>query len=118
MEELAGLFVIEAAVSCLATAELTNGFPDAIAAKLSPQEAAALTLSPIATTAQITSFVQFSAKIVFIILLLFNFESFEQGGERLFPQLARSRTLMPRPQILRNANQITTATFSQHGLTH
>src|SRR5215470_2929214 len=73
MEELNVPSAGEVVASCLPTAELTILFPTAIAARLSPQEANAPALSPIVTAAHITSFVQVSAKIVFIIILLLSF---------------------------------------------
>jgi hypothetical protein len=117
MEELIVPSAGEAVASCLPTAEITIAFPVAIAARLSPQEANAPALSPIVTAAHITSFVQLSAKIVFIILLLLNFERFEQGGEKsCSPKHLFAPILIPRPVVPGNANRITTATFSQHGL--
>jgi len=81
----------EAIASCLPSAELTTALPVAIAAKLSPQEAYAPALSTIVTAAHITSFVQVSAKMIFIVLLLFDFEPFEQGGEKSYSPSTRSR---------------------------
>src|SRR5262249_38597786 len=118
MEELNVPSAGEVVASCLPTAELTILFPAAIAARLSPQEANAPALSPIVTAAHITSFVQVSAKIVFIIILLLSFERFEQGGEMTScsPKYPFAPILMPRPPAPGNANRITAATFSQHGL--
>src|SRR5215471_15321326 len=70
MEELKILSVEEVVGSCFPTAELTIALPAAIAARLSPHDADAPAVSPVATTAHITSFVQVAAKIVFIIVLL------------------------------------------------
>jgi len=108
----------EAVASCLPIAELAIALPAAIALKLSPQEANAPALSPMATAAHSTSFVQVSAKMIFIIpLLFFDFERFEPGGETsCSPKCPFAPILMPRPQIPGNANRITAATFSQHDL--
>src|SRR5580765_2907835 len=90
MEVLIGPSAGEVAASCLPTAEITIGFPAAIAAKLSPQEAYAPALSPI-TKAHSTSFVQVPAKMFFIILLLLDFELSNKAVKGLAPPSARSR---------------------------
>src|SRR5215469_9975312 len=107
IEELTVPSAGEAVASCLPTAELTIALPAAMAARLSPHEANAPTLSPIATAPHITSFVHVSAKIVFIILLLLDFDLLEQGSEMaLVPPSIRSRHTMPRPRGPSNAKRI------------
>jgi len=85
IEELLALAVVAEAASCLPTGELTVALPLAIPDKLSPHEATAMELSPVASAAHATSLIKVRMEIDFIILLLLKFGRLKCCANHSFP---------------------------------